>query len=112
MKYIVTKSQLLEATKFSKKNVVSDKYCPMVEKLIIDHYGDKICDILVIPSPDNEQSHYVSHYVLISYNGYSVVGKNGIKDKIEKLIDSFFPIEPLVVIIDNDSGCDDNDSNL
>ena len=112
MKYIVTKSQLLEATKFQKGNVAPDKYCPMVEKLIIDHYGDKICDILVIPSPDNEQSHYVSHYVLISYNGYFFDRKNGIKDKIEKLIDSFFPIEPLVVIINNDSGCDDNDSNL
>jgi len=107
MKYLVTKSQLLEATKFPKGNVAPDKYCPMVERLIMEFYGDKICDILVTPY-DKE----FSHYVLISYNGYSVSGKNGIKDKIEKLIDSFFPIEPLVVIMDNDSGCDDNDSNL
>ena len=112
MKYIVTKSQLLEATKFPKGNVAPDKYCPMVEKLIIDHYGDKICDILVIPSPDNEQSHYVSHYVLISYHGYSVSGKNGTSEKIENLIEGFLPIKTFVVVMDNDGGCDDDDSNL
>ena len=106
MKYIVTKSQLLEAIKFPKEKVVPDKYCPMVERLIMDYYGDKICDILVIPKSGDEY-----YYVLISYNGYSVHGKNGIENEIGKLIENFFPIIPLVAVMDNDSGCD-NDNNL
>ena len=107
MKYIVTKSQLLEATKFPKGNVVPDKYCPMVERLIMDYYGDKICDILVVPTNEG-----YSHYVLISYNGYSVKGKNGTSEKIENLIEGFLPIKTLVIVMDNDGGCDDDDSNL
>lgn len=107
MKYLVTKSQLLEATKFPKGNVAPDKYCPMVERLIMEYYGDKICDILVVPS-DKEYS----HYVLISYNGYSVSGKNGTSEKIENLIEGFLPIKTLVIVMDNDGGCDDDDSNL
>ena len=93
MKYLVTKSQLLEATKFPKGNVVPDKYCPMVERLIMDY---------------NEG---YSHYVLISYNGYSVSGKNGTSEKIENLIEGFLPIKTFVVVMDNDGGCDD-DSDL
>ena len=108
MKYIVTKSQLLEATKFSKEKVVTDKYCPIAERLIMEYYGDKICDILVTPTQDNEYS----HYVLISYNGYSVKGKNGTSEKIENLIEGFLPIKTLVIVMDNDSGCNDDDSNL
>lgn len=104
MKYIVTKSQLLESTKFPKKNVAPDKYCSIVERLIMDYYGDKICDILVVPSQDKEYS----HYVLISYNGYSVSGKNGTSEKIENLIEGFLPIKTLVVVMDNDGGCDDD----
>jgi len=103
MKYLVTKSQLLEATKFPKGNVAPDKYCPMVERLIMEFYGDKICDILVIPY-DKE----FSHYVLISYNGYSVKGTS---EKIENLIEGFLPIKTLVIVMDNDGGCDD-DSDL
>lgn len=108
MKYIVTKSQLLEATKFSKEKVVTDKYCPIVERLIMQYYGDKICDILVTPIPDEEYF----YYVLISYNGYSVKGKNGTSEKIDNLIEGFLPIKTLVIVMDNDGGCDDDDSNL
>lgn len=113
MKYIVTKSQLLEATKFPKGKVVTDKYCPIAERLIMEYYGDKICDILVFPTQDNEHlREEYSHYVLISYNGYSVKGKNGTSEKIETLIEGFLPIKSFVIIMDNDSGCNDDDSNL
>ena len=67
----------------------------------------KFVIFLLVPS-DKEYS----HYVLISYNGYSVKGKNGTSEKIENLIEGFLPIKTLVIVMDNDGGCDDDDSNL
>jgi len=97
MKYLISERQLLEVIKFPKGNAPQDKNTVLIEKLVRNQLGSSVCDILVYLS---NQDFYI---VLISYNGYY----NGKEKDVEEMIENFVPFPILVVMMDNDGGCED-----
>ena len=103
MKYIISERQLLEVIKFPKENATQDKNTVMIEKLVRNQLGSSVCDILVYLSNHDENGLNDFYIVLISYNGYY----NGKENDIEDMIRNFIPVPILVVMMDNDGGCED-----
>jgi flavodoxin len=103
MKYLISERQLLEVIKFPKENATQDKNTVMIEKLVRNQLGSSVCDILVYLSNHDENGLNDFYIVLISYNGYY----NGKENDIEDMIRNFIPVPILVVMMDNDGGCED-----
>lgn len=98
MKYLISERQLLEVIKFPKKNALQDKNTALIEKLVRNQLGSSVCDILVY------LSNHDFYIVLISYDGYHYNGK---EKEIEEMIVNFVPVPILVVMMDNDGGCEE-----